>query len=52
MSEVLRDGSLTPKGKKTHAQQNVGTLFIDNVSEYVKIYNQVSPGVSDTVRSK
>ena len=29
-----------------------GTLFVDHATRYVKIYNQVSLGTTDTVRSK
>jgi hypothetical protein len=29
-----------------------GTLFVDHVTGYIKVYNQVSLGGSDTVRSK
>ena len=41
------------KGKEHPTLMLVGgTLFVDHASEYIKIYNQVSLGASDTIRSK
>ena len=47
-------GRLTyTKGKEDpHKMYCRGTLFIDHASDYVSVFNQVSLGAADTVRSK